>query len=195
MFQSVVRRYRNFPVAKCSFCNATILFGGQRDGDLRFCSAKCLDQGYQFRLAQRLPPEMVDEAVQSVFEGACPKCGGPGPVDVHMSYRVISFLKFTSWSTRTALCCTGCGRKAKLLDALYSFAFGWWGVPLGFIVTPIQIARNLMFLVPAGTSSSPSAALEKAIRVDLAGEVLRSNREARARERLPEIVGGEAEDV
>jgi hypothetical protein len=34
-------------MAKCSFCNKTIVFGGRRVGELLFCNAECLIHGRQ----------------------------------------------------------------------------------------------------------------------------------------------------
>lgn len=28
-------------MAKCGYCGTTILFGGKKDGDLRFCNDEC----------------------------------------------------------------------------------------------------------------------------------------------------------
>lgn len=34
-------------MARCSFCNKTIVFGGRRVGELTFCNAECLIHGRQ----------------------------------------------------------------------------------------------------------------------------------------------------
>ena len=46
-----------------------------------------------------------------VHQGNCPQCDGPGPVDVHTSYRVYSVVMMTSWSSRPLVACARCGTK------------------------------------------------------------------------------------
>jgi hypothetical protein len=133
--------------ARCAYCETRILFGGKRQGQLTFCSEACRQAGIWLSASQQIPDHIVKERVQSVFAGACPVCGGPGPVDVHTSHRVVSALIVTSWKNRPALACRSCGNKARIRDALVSLGLGWWGLPWGVIMTPVQIVRNIAGLV------------------------------------------------
>src|ERR1700704_3028032 len=45
--------------AKCSYCNSTIIIGGVRDGDLRFCNQKCRQAGALLLVSQLVPDEEV----------------------------------------------------------------------------------------------------------------------------------------
>src|SRR5262245_1613216 len=83
-------------MAKCGYCGTTILFGGARDGDVRYCNADCQQRGAVAAVAQHVPDQLVSEQVWKVHQGVCPRCGGRGPVDVHTSYRVWSALVLTS---------------------------------------------------------------------------------------------------
>lgn len=159
-------------MAKCAYCNSTILFGGARDGDLRFCNSLCLKNGVAVRLAKRIPDEMIQGEVEAIHHGPCPQCSGPGPVDVHVSYRVWSALVMTSWQSRPQLCCPSCGVRNKLGDALFSLVLGWWGVPWGFLITPIQIVRNLAGLAFAPDPCKPSKALAMIVRTHMAQRFL-----------------------
>jgi hypothetical protein len=64
-------------MATCASCNQTILFGGIREGAHRFCNAKCREAGRSVLAAYDLPNFVVDPRVAEIFNGACPKCGGP----------------------------------------------------------------------------------------------------------------------
>ena len=169
-------------MATCATCGSTILFGGARDGELRYCSQKCRGSSVLVQLAQRIPADAVRQAAEQVYRGRCPRCGGSGPVDLHVSYRVVSMLVVTRWSSVPTICCARCGLRKRLLDTLYSLVLGWWGFPWGLLVTPIQVIRNL-----AGLSLSrrgiqrPSPQLEHAVRLRLAAQAAQNAQIARTR--------------
>ena len=155
-------------MATCDYCDKTILFGGKRDAGFRFCSEECLELGAMLIMGSKLPHEVVIPAVQSVHTGLCPECNGSGPVDVHMSHKIHSFLFYTSWSSTPRVCCRSCGKKSQAGGILYSLLLGWWGIPWGIIITPVQIVRNIKDLIYPPDPSSPSKRLEEIVRVDLA---------------------------
>lgn len=157
-------------MAKCTNCGATILFGGVKEGDQRFCSENCHHRFYVDLLAGQVPDEMIDARTLEVHGGDCPQCGGAGPIDVHTSHRVWSALYLTSWSSRPQVCCLPCGRKAKLQDTAYCLALGWWGFPWGILATPIQVFRNLSGLF-RGRRDAPTPELREAVRSMVAGQV------------------------
>src|SRR5687768_10468038 len=128
----------------CSYCNSTILFGGVTNSGLTFCSQRCLQSGLPMIAAQSLPPDLVEEHVNKVRSGPCPKCQRQGaPVDAHTSYFVWSALIFTSWSSKPAICCRSCAVKDQIFSTLGSAVIGWWGFPWGLFMTPVQIFRNI----------------------------------------------------
>jgi hypothetical protein len=77
---------------RCAYCDSRILYGGRRQGNLRFCSDACRRAGVLLSASREIPDQAVDDRVRSVFDGPCPRCGGPGPVDVHTSHRAVSAL-------------------------------------------------------------------------------------------------------
>jgi hypothetical protein len=89
--------------------------------------------------------------------GNCSKCGRAGPVDIHYSYRVWSFVS-TRYNDTEDLCCRRCAVRAQLVGMCYSLTLGWWG-PLGLIYTPLQVFRNLIALMNPPRPSHPSARL------------------------------------
>jgi hypothetical protein len=95
-------------------------------------------------------------------------------VDVHVSYRVWSAAIVTSWSSRPAVSCGGCGTKRKLGDALFSLVLGWWGLPWGVVITPVQIVRNLVGLARKPAPGQPSPALENMVRLNMAQSLERT---------------------
>lgn len=163
-------------MASCSYCNTTLVFGGKKDGNLRYCNAKCQENNALANFSNQFPQAEVEKYLGSVHRGNCPKCSGPGPVDVHTSYRVWSALFLTSWSSRPAICCQTCGHKKMLGDAVFSLFLGWWGFPWGILITPVQIVRNIVGLFRKPDPSTPSPALEKMIRLNLAAQALASRR-------------------
>lgn len=155
-------------MAQCSTCGTSIVFGGVRDGTRRFCNAGCRKRGVVFQVADQIPEDVVAKYVKDVHEGDCPKCGGPGPVDVHTSHSVWSAMVMTSWKSNPELCCAGCGSKARVNGALMSGLLGWWGFPFGLIITPFQIFRNVAGLISPPDPMTPSPELENLVRTRLA---------------------------
>jgi hypothetical protein len=165
-------------MAMCDYCGTTILFGGVRDGDLRFCNQQCHQNGYILNLADQIPEDILTQHVRQAHDGNCPKCQGPGPVDVHTSHTVWSALVMTSWRSRPQVCCRSCGAKSKLGALASSAVLGWWGFPWGLVMTPIQILRNAGGLLAGPDPTRPSAQLEKIVRVSLASQLAAQKRQA-----------------
>ncbi len=155
-------------MAKCDFCGTTILFGGKKEGAYRFCGDKCLAKGYAVQVGNQIPPDIVDEHTRALHGGDCPKCSRPGPVDIQTSHTVWSALLLTSWKSHPEICCRSCGVKKKLGGLFFSLFFGWWGFPWGIIITPVQVLRNFFGLFSGPDPYTPSKALEKIVRTNLA---------------------------
>src|SRR5262245_65904674 len=100
-------------MAACAYCGTSILFGGTREGDLRFCNADCQQKGYVAVVAQQVPEGVVSEQVSRVHQGLCPKCGGSGPVDVQNSYRVWSSVLMTWWDSSPHVVWYARGRRVR----------------------------------------------------------------------------------
>lgn len=66
-------------MASCDYCGSTILFGGSREGDFRFCNDKCRQGGALLAVASQIPPDVLAEQVKRLHQGPCPSCGGEGP--------------------------------------------------------------------------------------------------------------------
>jgi hypothetical protein len=159
-------------MAACGACGTTILFGGTKMGEDRFCNARCAQRGQLLTISRQLPPDTVRNAVSQVYHGVCPKCHGPGPVDVHASYRVWSALIMTHWQSFQHVSCRSCGVKAQLGDAAFSLFLGWWGFPWGLIMTPVQVSRNIAAAVKSPSELGPSPKLERVVRISLAGNAV-----------------------
>jgi len=158
-------------MSKCDYCGTTILFGGQKTGTLRYCNARCASSGTLVQTSMQLPGPLVQQQTLAVHKGSCPKCKGSGPVDVHTSYRVWSFVLFTRWSSHPQVCCRACGARAQLGGALLSVLAGWWGIPWGLIMTPIQIGKNIIGMVSPPDSTKPSPQLERLVRLNLGSQL------------------------
>ena len=152
-------------MASCSYCDSFILLGGKTDQTGRYCSAKCQQAGNLLALSNQIPPRELARMVDEVRHSNCPRCGGPGPVDVYKAHQVWSALVLTSWSSRPQMSCKSCGTRRQLGALLFSGLFGWWGFPWGLGVTPMQIARNIAELAGGPKPGVPSALLEKFVRL------------------------------
>ena len=159
-------------MARCAYCNASILFGGSRDGDLRFCNDKCHESAVLFAVAEQVPDDVLQQHLWNTYQGPCPTCKGSGPVDVHTSYRIWSAFLVTSWCSRPHISCKSCGWKSQLGDAVFSFFLGWWGFPWGLMMTPVQVYRNFAAMFHRYETPEPSPELAKHIRLNLAAHAL-----------------------
>jgi hypothetical protein len=155
-------------MAKCSYCSSTIITGGIRNGELTFCNQECFDKGVLLQWADRIPDELVERQTNAIHQGICPKCQGNGPVDLHISHQVWSAIFKTSWKSTPEICCRSCGIKGRFGDILYCTVLGWWGIPWGFIFTPVQIVRNLLGIIFTPDPARPSEALKNYVRTNLA---------------------------
>ncbi len=153
---------------RCSYCGTTILFGGVKDRGHRFCNDVCHQTNYTQTALQEIPIDVVEEQTLAVHQGDCPKCGGPGPVDVHESYEIWSAFIMTSFKSVPHVCCRKCGIKAKFISSTKSGLFGWWGFPFGIIMTPIQIIRNMVTIFSSPDPDQPSQELTNLVQLDLA---------------------------
>jgi hypothetical protein len=166
-------------MATCGHCGTTIVFGGKKHAGLRYCNEKCREQGVLNNAAGEVPEEIVIQHALKVHAGKCPKCGGPGPVDVHTSHTVWSAVFMTQWKSKPQVCCRKCGRNAKLGDTLFCAGMGWWGFPWGIILTPIQLLRNVGGLLVSPNPAEPSANLIHFVRLTAAAEYADSQRRRR----------------
>jgi hypothetical protein len=154
-------------MATCDYCGATIIFGGVRDHNLRFCNKNCRQKGQALVLANEIPDDIVDQRTREMHQGACPICKGVGPVDVRNSYIVFSIIIFTFWKNIQIVGCRSCGIKRSIIYMILSLIFGWWGFPFGLIMTPIIVIRNLISIFKVPDETKPSEKLKKIVRINI----------------------------
>jgi len=163
--------YEVYPMATCSSCGTTILFGGPRVGDMRFCSDKCAENGKILIFSKSIPDDVVKSQALEIFHGLCPICKGKGPVDLYISYRVWSAIIISNWSERRILSCRPCGVKNQIGNTFITLIFGWWGIPHGIINTPINLIRNIKRLLSNNINFKPSGEMEDFVRVRIANAI------------------------
>lgn len=164
---------------RCSSCGTVIVFGGVREDDARYCNEKCRGQGFLAAVARQIPEELVAQRLEEVHQGACPKCGGPGPIDVHTAHTIWSAVWFTSLKQKPQVSCRACGIKAGFGGILFCGIFGWWGFPWGFLLTPVQIIRNVVGIFSPPDPDLPTEKLENVVRGHLAEQVVEASKRRR----------------
>lgn len=138
---------------------------------MRFCSKECHKKGASFcALVRQVPKSLVDEQVGEIHRGLCPICHGRGPIDVHMAHRIYSALIWSSWRSIPNICCRACGIKSQFRNIIFSLILGWWGLPWGVIMTPVQISRNIFGMMRSSAEMKPSANLENLVRRTIASQ-------------------------
>lgn len=157
-------------ITGCAFCDKLILFGGEREGASWFCGAECRHKARLLAVSCQIPDSTVTDRLWSLYQGNCPKCGGPGPVDVFTSHRVLSVFVKTFWGSRLNVCCARCGKRARIKDSFFSLMLGWWALPWGPIMTVVQLLRNMSLLFHRRADSKPTTQLERFVRLRLIAE-------------------------
>jgi hypothetical protein len=155
-------------MSNCTNCGTYILFGGIKDGAYHFCCKKCQQQFMPNQEDLLLHPlidldDIVEQQLNEFHQGDCPQCGGPGPVDFHYSYRCVSVI-ITLSTTVPQVSCKYCARSSKLKNLFITGFFGWWGFPVGLILTPIFIIKNLYALFCPTPAEQPSEQLRQVVR-------------------------------
>lgn len=161
---------------RCHACNFWIPWGGIVEDGYHYCCDICVQDGPVFPLSLQLPDADVRLKALKIHSGRCPHCQGPGPVELRTSYRIWSLVVLTHWSSRYQIACRGCGFRAQLRGIAYSALLGWWGLPFGVLVTPIQIVRNLLAMAFVPDPQQPSPGLVRQASLQLAQERLARER-------------------
>lgn len=159
-------------MARCCTCNKVIVFGGVREGDRRYCNRQCASRGAAFEAALQVLGDEIPIQTLALHAGPCPKCSRPGPVDVHFSHSVWSIFILTIWRSTPHIACRRCARTRQALGAVGCFIFGWWGIPFGLILTPIQIIRNIVGILGGPDPNVPSPLLHQFVRDLLVAQYL-----------------------
>lgn len=146
------------------------IFGAVREGEHCYCSDDCLGQNAFKVRCDQLSDSIVRQHVREMQHGTCPECRGPGPLDIHASHWVWSALIFTRWGETPWLSCRPCATKRQWVSLRSCFVLGWWGVPWGLFVTPLQMYRNVRAIRRCRDSSEVSPDLESFVRARLARE-------------------------
>ena len=144
-------------MASCLHCGQIVVWGGVKKNGLTFCGEACC-HAERWRHVD-VPEYLIRKNAIDMHRANCSHCGGPGPVDVHHAYRVMSFLIFSHYGTLTKFSCGSCATKFKLGALLTTLILGWWGIPWGLLLTPIYLIRNAYALVKPVSPDRPSDAL------------------------------------
>jgi hypothetical protein len=163
-------------VPECCNCGKMFFIGGQSIDGYRYCGTRCSQRHSVIVAAERVPAASVQQFVERWRHGPCPICKRQdGPIDVHAAHRVVSLLIVTQWATQRHVSCRRCGRNKQLLAIIQSAVWGWWGIPWGLVITPIQIVRNVVGATRRETATA-TMHFEQVVRRELAAQQLQSAR-------------------
>jgi len=123
-------------------------------------------------VADQIQPELLAEKIVETHQGDCSVCGKSGPVDIQFSHTIWSAVLVSSYKSTPSLCCKLCGIKKKTGGIAFSFFLGWWGIPWGIIMTPVQIIKNTCSLFNTPNPNEPSERLQKFVKLNLANMIL-----------------------
>ena len=154
-------------MAKCAFCDNTIVFGGKRLEGLRFCNKRCLKNGGHLIFAGDIEDDLLRDAVELDRLRPCTYCKKRSPSDVYHSYKLVS-LGLSFPLNRAFISCRHCATMKQIESLLVTAAFGWWSIPWGIILTPLYLYRNTVWLFKRRNLSEPSQELIEATRSQLA---------------------------
>lgn len=161
-------------MAVCSYCSTTVLFGGQTVSGQFYCNDRCRESARLLQLADKVYPDQVQKKALAIHRRNCPQCGGPGPTDVHRVHRIRSALFRAKWDSTPLLCCRRCAHRAQWRGIGISLLLGWWNIPWGVFMTPVQIYRNLRGIFRGPSPQQPSLDLEKLACIGLAARVAKA---------------------
>ena len=171
---------------KCARCGATVIAVGITCEGRFFCTTACCER-LLVDLSRSIPLEQIEQRVRDIHEGTCPKCGGPGPVDMHMAYTAVSYVVHTRTACEGQLSCRRCGAEFQLHALLKTGLGGSWHFPWGPIFTPVQLLRNLGGMRRGPNPRRPSAALDHVARAEFGSAILARSRFGRFGEGIPPI--------
>ncbi len=157
-------------MATCAVCGNAIESGGIRLGDRLLCGGECLDRARALEGGASTSHGGLTNPAMRIHAGPCPMCQGPGPVDVHDIHWVWSAVAFTRWGSRAQVSCRRCAVKSQVGGIARSALLGWWGIPWGLIITPIQIVRNIGAITRPPDPDEPSDRLRAIAREHLGDE-------------------------
>jgi hypothetical protein len=168
-------RYRRTSATnECDFCGRSARFSRVKDEGQKFCSKTCLLNARLMEASVDIPEQAIAKRAMEIRDGACPSCQRlESHVEVRKSYWVWSALVLTRWGTSAKVCCTRCGIQSNLGSILYCLSLGWWGIPWGIFITPVQIIANVGAMFRRIDPTQPSEELIQATRLQLAEVLLR----------------------
>ena len=156
---------------RCSHCKKWIV-GGMREGDLRFCSDQCHEDGFLCKLVEDVDNDLLSRLVDQLHGQPCPLCNNDGPSDVYVSHTATAFIIHFRWKDLPNVCCRRCGVRHIWRGIIWTSIFGWWHFPGGIVAAPWQILNGIKQLASLPNISSPSARLTKMVKLDLAKRVI-----------------------
>jgi hypothetical protein len=175
-------------MATCNYCDTLFFLTGKSDESGRYCGVTCQQAGNLLAQSRQIPPVEVERLVWEIHHSNCPRCSGPGPIDIHKAHQVWSAIFITSWSSKPKLSCKSCGTRRQIVATITSLLFGWWGFPWGFGVTPLQVVRNIIEIAGGPKPNRPTPLLEKYVRLKAAAQLTNSSGFSKPATAMPPVI-------
>jgi hypothetical protein len=160
-------------MAGCDYCGEGSRGRAAAPGGRWFCSNQCRDSGKVLEVLDQIPASRVNARIDEAHRGPCPECNTYAPIDFHKSYKAYSVIVATTWKTENHVCCRRCARRHQWKAIGFTAGLGWWGVPWGFVATPVQIGRNLVEMCKRW--NGPSFDFVRVVRLNFARSVAATN--------------------
>ena len=157
-------------MARCSQCQCWMI-GGIQEGDLRFCSIKCHEDGFICQLVDGVDDAFLHTYIKEIQFQACPVCKGVGPVDLYTKHVATSLVYASWWKDVPRLSCRQCGVRHVWNGLIWTTIFGWWHFPIGIVTTPWQLLNSVNQLRKLTDNNTPSAGLIRSIKLELGQKV------------------------
>ena len=157
----------------CAFCSNKLNGKIVQAGLKQFCNETCWQSARQKEAAETLGEEQIMQHACAIQNSPCPVCGRNGSiVEYRKAHYIYSLAIFTNWSSKGRLSCHHCSIGKNIEALLICAVAGWWGIPWGIFMTPVQIVCNLIELFKKGRIGQPSPELLEIAQLYLGQQLL-----------------------
>jgi hypothetical protein len=158
-------------MAKCTACKGIILFGGETNRNGQFCNNDCVSKYYVAIANDAVPRPEMEKILSESFKRNCPQCNGEGPIDLHQSTKITSYIVAYTITKNAIMGCVKCGKSHKLKAGLHTLFFGIWS-PRGLFLSLFYFPAGVISSLGTSIGREPSRAFSDAIKANVGESIL-----------------------